>query len=203
MIAGPSVTCGRRRAWTRNLAPAVAEHGEHAFGDGLAGERGAGGAEGHRQALGARGLEHGADFILGVDDDDERRGQPVGAGVARIGKGHRPGRSSSCPGRSRRPAGPRRRRRPPPDPARWAPACSLAHSLRADGPIMLHAFGRTGEGAISRKRPASGPAPQASGQPVWSNTSSSKASHPASCSLARAASGMWRGGPGGDVFVTG
>ena len=71
-----------------HLAPAVAEHGEHAVGHRLAGERGAGGAESQRQALGARRLDHGADLVLGVDDDDDGRDQPVGAGVGRIGVGH-------------------------------------------------------------------------------------------------------------------
>ena len=70
------------------LAPAIAQHRQHAVGHRLARQRGARRPEGHRQALGPCRLEHGAHIVLGIDEHHYGRDQPVGAGIAAPGVSH-------------------------------------------------------------------------------------------------------------------
>ena len=70
-----------------DLAPTIAEHAQQPVGHRLAGQRGAGGAEGDVEVLGLGGGEHGGNLVLALDDDDNRRHQPEETGIARIGEG--------------------------------------------------------------------------------------------------------------------
>ncbi len=72
-----------------NLAavPVVAEHDQHRVADRLAGQAGAGGAEGHRHVLGMRQLEQPDHFGFGFDAYHQLGHQPVEAGVGAEGEG--------------------------------------------------------------------------------------------------------------------
>ncbi|MNP05662.1 hypothetical protein D3C76_976170 [compost metagenome] len=67
--------------------PGVAEDDQHRIADGLPGEAGAGGAEGHRHALGVGGLEQCSDFVFALDTHHQLGNQPVEAGVGAEGEG--------------------------------------------------------------------------------------------------------------------
>jgi hypothetical protein len=72
----------------RDLAggEAFADQREHAVGHGLARQAGAGGAEGDRAAVGARGPQDGLHLGLGLDDRDHLRREAVEARVGAVGE---------------------------------------------------------------------------------------------------------------------
>ena len=71
-----------------NLAggEAFADQRQHAVGDGLAREAGAGGAEGHRPAVGVCRPQQGLHLFLGLDHGDDFRRHAVEAGIGAVGQ---------------------------------------------------------------------------------------------------------------------
>ncbi|MNZ69971.1 hypothetical protein D3C78_882890 [compost metagenome] len=67
--------------------PVVAEDDQHRVADRLAGQAGAGGAEGHRHLLGVGQLEQFDHLALGLDAQHQLGDQPVEAGVGAEGQG--------------------------------------------------------------------------------------------------------------------
>ncbi|MCY1272430.1 hypothetical protein D9M69_242800 [compost metagenome] len=76
-------------AFAANVAavPVVAEDDQHRVADRLAGQAGAGGAEGHRHLLGMGQLEQFDHLAFGFDAQDQLRNQPVEAGIGAESEG--------------------------------------------------------------------------------------------------------------------
>ncbi|MNG12921.1 hypothetical protein D3C84_965630 [compost metagenome] len=76
-------------ALAANLAtvPVIPQHDQHRVADGLAGQAGAGGAEGHWDLIALGEFQQGHHFIFGLDAYHQLRNQTIEAGVGAEGEG--------------------------------------------------------------------------------------------------------------------
>ena len=66
--------------------PVIPKHDQHRIADGLPGQAGAGGAEGHRNPVALRQFEQRHHFIFGLDANHQLRNQAIEAGIGAEGQ---------------------------------------------------------------------------------------------------------------------